>query len=203
MSLHGWKIHTHKGQSWDSFALNVVMACGKKLRSRQEYVFSVDATKIINLDLDFVNTNKICTSPLLSLFDKCQLFWQKLQRFVNTGVCAIAKAHGNNWKKQAFHPYDPSTMTLHNCFKALMSMGEVCAMQIIQDTVRDTSTRDDKMDTIYLYLPSNRGTHPSYYGYCSNLGYKAGPTATGNIQLTWQGTSDNQENPPFVSIHTN
>ncbi len=80
-----------------------------------------------------------------------------------------------------------------------MSMDEVCAKHFICDAVQETSTRDNDNN---VYLPSNDGTRPSYYRYCSSLGYKACPTATGNIEVTWQGSNINQTKPAVISIHT-
>ncbi len=178
--------------SW-RLLLNAIKAGGVKLGSRQEYIFPVDTTNLESFDMDIVNTNKICTSALLSLFGQGQTFWQKITKISDTGVCA--KAHGNTGKKRSFQPEDQSTKALHDHFKALVSMGEVRATRFVREAVGDTSTRDDN-DAIYL--PSSNGTRPSYYRYCANLGYKARPTATGNIQLTWQGTNDDQEKPPVV-----
>mmetsp|Transcript_13826 Transcript_13826/g.28208 ORF Transcript_13826/g.28208 Transcript_13826/m.28208 type:complete len:191 (+) Transcript_13826:142-714(+) len=148
--------------------------------------------------MNVVNTNKICTSALLSLFGQGRKFWQKITTVIEAGVGP--QVHGNTGKLRAFQPNDPSTIALHEHFKALMSMGEVRATQFIRDAINNTSLRDDDDDNVYL--PSNDGTRPSYYQYCSSLGYKACPTATGNIKVTWLGSNNNQPKPAVISIHT-
>ncbi len=148
--------------------------------------------------MNVVNTKKICNSVLLSFFGQGRKFWQKNTTVIESGVGP--QVHGNTGKKQAFQPNNPSTIALHQHFKALKSMGEVCATSFIHDAVQETFTRDN--DDNILYLPSNNGTRPSYYHYCSSLGYKAHPTASGNIKVTWQGSNDNQTKPAVISIRT-
>ncbi len=118
--------------SWRSL-LNAIKAGGVKLGSRQEYIFPVDTTNLESFDMDIVNTNKICTSALLSLFGQGQTFWQKITNISDTGVCA--KAHGNTGRKRSFQPEDQCTKALHDHFKALVSMGEVCATRFVSKAI--------------------------------------------------------------------
>ncbi len=77
-----------------------------------------------------------------------------------------------------------------------MSIDEVHAMQFIQPFVWEISTRDN--DDKATYLPPNRGMRSSYYCYCSSFSYKESHAQTGNIQLMWQGLSNDQQNQPVV-----
>ncbi len=85
---------------WHSL-LNTIKTSGVNLGGRWEYIFPVDATNISGFDINVVNTNKICTSAWLSLFEG-RKFWYKITTDVDTRLCA--NSHGNTGKKHAFQP---------------------------------------------------------------------------------------------------
>ncbi len=119
MCLHRQKTYTEQQVPfilWRSL-LKAIKAGGVKFGIRWEYTIPVDAGNLVGFEMNVVNTNKICTSALLSCLARAENSGKKIQLSSKPELAHKSMATPGNCKPS--NPMTPAPLRCTNISRPL------------------------------------------------------------------------------------